>query len=180
VCLEVEFREYLGREESLQRDPGLVHQNFTFDLTGFTAAMASIHFVQDEVGATSYTVETKGLSYIPPVPGAVYNASLITTLPGDPVVAASHGTTSATDNATITPAQGSTTVFSAVSNVPDKGDFTFSQTSWGYFQDSNNDGTPDEPRVFIGTGASLGSSVTLALSGTAGRVLKVEFVNISA
>jgi hypothetical protein len=113
-------------------------------------------------------VETKGLSYTPVVTGVAYNAGAISTLPGSPVVASGHGTTTGTDNSTITPTQTSATTFSAVSNNPEVGDFTFGQVSWGYFNSSN---------VFVGTGGSLGTSVTLALNGTVGKVLKVEFLN---
>ena len=150
------------------------HQNFTFNLTGFTTPMAAINFVQDQTGATSYTVETLGLNYVAPVTGVTYDASLISTLPGSPVVAGSHGTVAGgTDNATMTVSQASSSTYTATSNVPDSGDFTFSGPSWGYFQDSNNDGIADVPAVFVGTGASLGTSVTLALQGTVGRTLKV-------
>ena len=129
-----------------------------------------INLVQDQIGSTSYTVETKGLSYVPPVLGATYNQSLITALPGFPAVSSNHGTTTTTDNATITNMQASNTTFNSVSNVPDTGDFTFSTIGWGYFDAAN---------LFVGTAATLGNSVILALNGTAGRILKVEFVSTS-
>ena len=70
---------------------------------------------------------------------------------------------------TITPTtQASATTFTSVSTVVNDGEFTFSTIGWGYF---NNSG------AFQGTGADLGSSVTLALNGTVGSTLKVEFVS---
>ena len=176
--LKVEFLNVLGQKKVFSVTLSSSQQNYTFDLTGFTALMAGINFVSDQLGTTAYSVETKGLTYIPVVPGATYNASLITTLPLSPVVASSHGTTTLTDNATISLTQTSTSAFSVSSLVPDTGDFTFSGASWGYFKDSNGDGIPDVPAVFIGTGATLGTSVTMALSGTAGKILKVEFLNV--
>jgi hypothetical protein len=111
-----------------------------------------------------------GLEYTPTVVGAAYNQTVLTTLTGNPVVSSSHGTTTSTDNATISTTQASTTTYSAASNVPEAGDFTYSSIGWGYFSNAT---------TFVGTGATLGNSVTLALNGTAGRVLKVEFVSTS-
>jgi len=119
-----------------------------------------VNFVadKDHMGASGMVhIETLGLNYVIPVTGAAYNAGLITPLPLSPVVAGSHGTApGGTDNATLGLNQASATTYTATSNVPDSGDFTFSGPSWGYFKDSNNDGIPDSPAVFIGTGASLG------------------------
>jgi hypothetical protein len=86
------------------------------------------------------------------------------------VVSSGKGTTGvgADDDSTITPNQTSATTFNVASNNPDSGDFTFGQISWGYFDATN---------TFVGTGGSLGSSVTLALNGTAGKTIVVEFLN---
>ena len=46
----------------------------------------------------------------------------------------------------------------------DDDDFVASQTSHGFFKDGN----------FVGTPQNYGSSVTIALSGPAGKVLKAE------
>ena len=81
----------------------------------------------------------------------------------------SKGTTTGGSNtATVTATQGSATQFNVASSVTDPKDFTFSSISWGYFDGSG---------AFQGTGGSLGNSVTLALSGTAGKVLQLEFAS---
>jgi|GEM_PF-5628933 len=165
--LKVEFLSTLGVKRLFSVVLGAGQQNYTFNLTGL-GQLAVINFVSEQPGLTNYTVETKGLRYIPNVNGAAYNQAAISALPGSPVVANSRGTTTATDNSTITTTQTSATTFAASSNNPDTGDFTISKISWGYFDDQN---------VFIGTNANLGSSVTLALNGTAGKVLKIEFTN---
>ncbi len=86
-------------------------------------------------------------------------------------MSSSHGAVSGVvDTSTITATQTDATLFNVTSTVPTQGNFTFSSISWGYFDASN---------VFQGTGGSLGTGVTLALNGTAGKVLKVEFVNTS-
>jgi len=90
--LKIEFQNTSGVKKVFSVVLSATHQNFTFDLTGFTSPMASINFVSDQVGATTYTVETSGLTYVIPVTGAAYNAGLITPLPLSPVVAGSHGT----------------------------------------------------------------------------------------
>jgi len=90
-------------------------------------------------------------------------------------VTSAHATAgTGTDNSTLTQTQASATTFSNVSTIPgtDTGDFTYSTISWGYFDTAT-------PPVFHGTGGSLGTSVTLALNGTVGKVLTIEFLNTS-
>jgi hypothetical protein len=145
-------------------------QNFTFDITGL-GLVAMINFVQEQVGAANYTVETKGLFYMPVVAGTTYSAAAITSLPGTPTVSSNHGTTVASDTATITDTQLSPTTFNVTSNVNVSGEYTYSTIGWGYF---------DEEGTFVGTGATLPNSVVLALNGTAGQTLKVEFVSASS
>jgi hypothetical protein len=148
--------------------------NYSFDLTGL-GKIGLINFVVDQKnGGASGTINvtTSGLLYTPMefVLGASYNQSLISVLPDSPVVVSSHGTTTATDNSTISTSQTSETIFSSTSTNPDVGDFTFSQISWGYFTDST---------TFVGAGAMLEDSLTLALEGTAGQTLKIEFISAS-
>src|SRR6185369_11874325 len=83
-------------------------------------------------------------------------------------VTANHGTTTATDNSTITANQTSSTTFGVNSNNPDTGDFTFSSISWGFFDATN---------TFVGTGGNVGNSLVMALNGTAGKTIKVEVQN---
>ena len=140
-------------------------------VSGFDATkVKSVVLVVDDASATTgtLTLTTAGLAYTPVVPGVPYDVSAITSLPGSPVVSSNHGTTVATNNATITTTQTSATTFNATSNVSAAGEFTFSTIGWGYF---------DAGGAFVGTAASLGNSVTLALNGTVGKVLKVEFVS---
>jgi len=101
------------------------------------------------------------------VTGTTYNQSALSTFTGTPVVTSAHATAgTGTDNSTLTQTQASATTFSNVSTIPgtDTGDFTYSTISWGYFDTAT-------PPVFHGTGGSLGTSVTLALNGTVGKVL---------
>jgi len=142
-------------------------QNFTFDLTGF-GAVGMINFVSDQVGTTAYTVETKGLNYTPVVAGSTYSQALLTTLTGSPSVSGNPGTTVSSNTAAIALNQTSATTFSATSNVKVSGEFTFSTIGWGYFTNAT---------TFVGTAANLENSVTLALNGTVGKILKVEFVS---
>jgi hypothetical protein len=145
------------------------HQNFVFDITGL-GLVAMINLVQEQVGAANYTVETKGLFYMPVVAGTTYSQAAITSLPGTPQVSSNHGSTVESDTATITHTQLSPTTFTATSQVNVAGEYTYSTIGWGYF---------DEEGTFVGTGATLPNSVVLALDGTAGRTLKVEFVSTS-
>jgi hypothetical protein len=144
------------------------------NVPGFDAnQIKSIVIVVDDPNVTTgnLVLTTVGLSYVPVISGDPYNQALLSTLPNSPVVSSNHGTTAGgDDDATINHNQTSTTTYSVNSVIPDIGDFTFSSISWGYFDGSN---------AFRGTPANLGNSVTLALNGTAGRTLKVEFVSTS-
>ncbi|MFH0984036.1 MAG: hypothetical protein V1882_00715 [Candidatus Omnitrophota bacterium] len=166
--LKVEFVNTANVKKVFTVAAPVAGANYTFDLTGFTGPIAAINFVGDEVGPNQYVFAVKTVSTIPVVAGDTYSQAALSTLPGTPVVNSAHGTTTATDNATITTTQTSSTTYGVTSVVPDSGDFTFSSISWGYFNASN---------VFQGTGGSLGTSVILALNGTVGKKVKIEFLN---
>ncbi|MFA5159386.1 MAG: hypothetical protein WC484_02655, partial [Candidatus Omnitrophota bacterium] len=69
------------------------HQNFTFNITGL-GTVALINLVQDQLGTTNYTVETKGLSYIPIQVGTAYAYADLTSLEASsPALAAGSGNT---------------------------------------------------------------------------------------
>jgi hypothetical protein len=148
-------------------------QAYAFDLSDFEGPLASINFVVDEVGVTEYTVMVNGLSYAYPVTGTEYKPESISALPLTPVVTSAPGTTTGGSNTAkieITQTDTKTGGFSARSTITDKRDFTFSSISWGYFDKDHNN-------AFVGIGAPIGTSVTLGIQVTDGRVLKVEFVN---
>jgi hypothetical protein len=139
--------------------------NYTFDLTGFVGPIGQINIVADEVGTTNYVLETKGLAFTPPIPvvsGAAFNQVALTTLPSNPTVSSAHGAVSGVvDTSTITATQISATTVQVTSNVPTQGNFTFTSVN------------------FPTAGVNLGNSVTLAFSGTSGKMLKLEFVDTS-
>jgi hypothetical protein len=139
--------------------------NYTFDLTGFAGPITAINIVADEVGTTNYVLETKGLAFTSPIPvvsGTAFNQVALTTLPSNPTVSSAHGAVSGVvDTSTITATQISATTVQVTSNVPTQGNFTFTSVN------------------FPTAGVNLGNSVTLAFSGTSGKMLKLEFVDTS-
>ena len=63
--MKVEFLNTSGVKKTFSVTLTAVHQNFTFDLTGFTLPMGAINLVSDELGTTDYVVSAKKLSAYP-------------------------------------------------------------------------------------------------------------------
>jgi hypothetical protein len=167
--LKVEFLNTAGVKKVFNLTLAAGQQNYTFDLTGFTSAMAAINFVADELGTTSYTVETKGLAFTPAVTAAPFEESLLTALPGSPVVNLNKGTSASSGlvnaGTTATETYHVNSWYAYNYTLGDVNDFVFSQISWGYFNATN---------TFVGTAGNVGSSLVLALNGPAGKQMKVE------
>ncbi|MFH0985363.1 MAG: interleukin-like EMT inducer domain-containing protein [Candidatus Omnitrophota bacterium] len=172
--VKVEVVDTTGAKSQFWADLSTGYQNYSFDISALNeSSIASVSVVSDvEHGGTAgkIYVITNALSYTPVVAGTVYNLANISRFFASPVVGSSHGTTVASDTATVTATQTSSTMFNVNSQVNVAGEYTTSTIGWGSFNSSN---------VFVGTGETLANTVMFALNGTAGKKLKVEFVNTS-
>jgi len=153
---------------------GATHQNFTFDLTGF-GTVGLINLVQDQLGATSYTVETKGLAYIPVVNGAPYIPDLLTSLEGFyPLVSAGgRNAVAGQPDAIMNFTQLSSSEFEYDYDLsPSSSSFTFASVSPGFFDDS---------KVFQGfpMDLSLENNYIFAARGSEGGRVKIEFTDVN-
>ena len=139
--------------------------NYTLALSGnnipsnFVTTIASIVLVADKakMGASgTVVVETKGLEYVPVIPGAAYNNAVLTAFASSPAL--DNGTSSSaggTANGSITVNQTDTKNFSFNYTLADSDDFVFTALS----------AQPEE---------DLSSGLTMAFSIPAGKKLKVE------
>ena len=131
-------------------------------------------------------IKTGGLHYTKPVSSRPYDGTRLTNLAGPqelwpPELSTNTGSTfgKAQANGIITHDQTSPNNFSWHYDFPPDGDivdddFVWTQMGWGYFEDLNDDGRPDEPRKFIGTPQNLSAGYTLAINGPAGKRIKAE------
>lgn len=161
--LKVEFRDASGNAAVFYALLGGTKQNYNFALSGSNvppgfnyAQLQSVSFVADQAvsaSSGSFTVETRGLNYVPVLNGSTYNPSSITNLPGQPSLFSGKSSFS---NAVIVPGQVNSTNF-----------------GFGFWMPSNSDYVYSGIR--LSSPSYLGPSATFALSGPAGKKLKVEF-----
>ncbi|MBI3307289.1 MAG: VCBS repeat-containing protein [Candidatus Omnitrophica bacterium] len=178
--LKVEVVDKNGRVADFLLNLDGTKKNYTLTLTGdnipalFDATQIGvINLVVDQKrmgNSGTVTVETKGLDFLPAVNPAAYDQAAITNLPGRPVLSANKGSAGGTANGSIVQTQTSPRDFSFDYTNVDADDFEFSQIGWGFFDASNNN-------LFVGPPQDLSGGITFAVTGPAGRQLKVEVVD---
>ncbi len=165
----------------------LLEANPNLDLTQITSILFVIEAARVNKATGDLRVEAGTIPEPehPLTEGAEYDVNALTAIPSsvdDPawhnpqtlqtqgVASAVEGATTATVNVVSTAAG-----FSAQSQVNKSGEFTFTNINWGYYT-PDNWSEPDAVWYPVPT-TTLGDSLTLALSGTEGRKLKVEIKN---
>ncbi|MFH0985255.1 MAG: hypothetical protein V1882_06930, partial [Candidatus Omnitrophota bacterium] len=128
--VKVEVVDTTGAKSQFWANLSTGYQNFSFDISALNeSSVASVTVVSDVAqGGTSgkIYVITNGLSYTPVVAGTVYNLANISRFFASPVVSSSRGTTVASNTATVTATQTSSTIFNVNSQVNVAGEYTTS------------------------------------------------------